>query len=88
MLGMRLRAHSRERAQTQWGRVIRGEPDTTPDGTLIYRWPGSFMRIAVEIDPGHDEGPICIEYASRRPVALPEGPHPVLGAVFRKRPIS
>lgn len=88
MLGLRLRAHSPERAQTQWGQVIRGEPDATPDGTLVYRWPGSFMRIAVEIDPGRDEGPICIEYASRRPVAVPEGPHPILGAVFRKRPIS
>jgi len=85
MLGLRLRAHSRERAQTQWGRVIRGEPAATPDGTLVYRWPGSFMRIAVEIDPEGEEGPLGIEYTSDRSVGMPDGPHPVLGAVFQRR---
>ena len=53
-------------------------------GALIYRWPGSPMRIAVEIDPGRDEGSLAIELASEREIALPEGPHPALGAVFTR----
>jgi hypothetical protein len=44
------------------------------------------MRIAVQIDRERDEGPLCIEYSSRRPVALPDGAHPVLGAVFSRLP--
>jgi len=83
MLGLRLRAGSRERAHTQWGLILDGDGEDAPDGTLVYRWPGSFLRITVEIAPGAAEGPICIEYESARRVALPEGPHPVLGAVFR-----
>jgi len=85
MLGLRMRARSAERAQRQWGAIVHGEPDAADDGTLAYRWPDSFMRICVEIDPEGEEGPLCIEYATPRPVALPDGPHPVLGAVFRRR---
>ena len=45
------------------------------------------MYIAVEIDPAREEGPLWIEYATRRAVALAEDqPHPVLGAAFRRRP--
>ena len=85
MLGLRLRARFAERAQTQWGAIVHGERDTPGDGTLVYRWPGSFMRITVEIDPEGEEGPIGIEYTSDRPVGMPDGPHPVLGAVFERR---
>ena len=42
------------------------------------------MRLAVEIDPVQNEGPIAIELASPRTLTLPEGPHPVLGAVFEE----
>ncbi len=88
MLGLRLRAHSREREHAQWGVILEGERADTPDGALVYRWPGSFLRIAVEIDPGGEQGPIAIEYSSWRAVVFPEGPHPVLGAAFRRRPIN
>jgi methylmalonyl-CoA/ethylmalonyl-CoA epimerase len=84
VLGLRTRARSGERAHTQWGAVVRGEPAAAASGAVVYRWPGSAMRIVVEIDPGADEGPLAIEYTSRQPVALPEGRHPVLGAVFRR----
>lgn len=86
VIGLRLSARSAERAHAQWGAVVGGERADERDGTLVYRWPGSPMRIAVEIDPERDEGPLCIEYSSRRPVGLPDGAHPVLGAVFRRRP--
>jgi methylmalonyl-CoA/ethylmalonyl-CoA epimerase len=85
VLGLRLSARSRADAHTQWGTVVRGERADSDAGALVYRWPGSFMRIAVEIDPRRDEGPLCIEYASRHPVALPDGAHPILGATFKRR---
>jgi hypothetical protein len=39
----------------------------------------------VEVSPRGDEGPLAIEIASARRVALPQGPHPVLGAAFTLR---
>ena len=84
LLGLRMRAQSRERAVTQWGTVLQGTMADGPRGSLVFRWPGSFMRLAVEIDPVQKEGPIAIELASPRTLTLPEGPHPVLGAVFKE----
>jgi len=86
VIGLRLSVRAAERAHAQWGAVVRGEIGPDDDGMLVYRWPGSSMRIAVEIDPNRDEGPICIEYTSPRPVVLADGAHPVLGAVFRRLP--
>jgi len=74
VLGLRLRAHSRERARTQWAAVLQGEGSAGEDGGLVYRWPGSPMRIAVEIDPGAEEGPIGIEVSSERTITLPGRP--------------
>ena len=43
--------------------------------------------IAAAVDAAREEGPLWIEYSSRRPVSLPDhDPHPVLGAVFKRRP--
>jgi methylmalonyl-CoA/ethylmalonyl-CoA epimerase len=86
VIGLRLSARSAERAHAQWGEVVRGERADDRDGALVYRWPRSSMRTAIEIDPHRDEGPLCIEYASGRAVALPDGGHPVLGAAFRRLP--
>src|SRR5688572_14407901 len=76
IVGLRLRAHSRERARRQWERVLEAHASAGPHGELIYRWPDSPMRLAVEIDPARDEGPVAIELASVRAIALPAGPHP------------
>ncbi|HZO38178.1 MAG TPA: VOC family protein [Methylomirabilota bacterium] len=86
VLGLRLSARSRERAHTQWGTVVQGQLVNGSGGTLVYRWPGSFLRITVEVDENREEGPLCIEYSSRQPVPLSDGRHPVLGAVFKRRP--
>jgi methylmalonyl-CoA/ethylmalonyl-CoA epimerase len=82
ILGLRMRVRSAERADTQWSRILHGAREAT-DGALVYRWPGSPMRIAVDVEPDADEGPVAIEYASERPVELPATPHPILGATFR-----
>jgi glyoxalase/bleomycin resistance protein/dioxygenase superfamily protein len=71
VVGLRTRARSAERARTQWERVLLGEP---ADGGLVYRWVGSPMRIAVEIDPDAEEGAMGIEIQSHRPVSLPGRP--------------
>ena len=84
IVGLRLRAHARDRSQTQWASVLQGESGESADGRLIYRWPGSPMRIAVEIDRSRDEGPVAIEIAGHRTVSLPADPHPVLGAIFTR----
>jgi methylmalonyl-CoA/ethylmalonyl-CoA epimerase len=86
VLGLRLSARSRERARTQWEAVVQGVRAERRDGALVYRWPGSFMYVAIDIDPARDEGPLWIEYTSRRAVPLVDGPHPVLGAAFKQQP--
>jgi methylmalonyl-CoA/ethylmalonyl-CoA epimerase len=72
----------RTRARAQWRDLLGGEVAEGAGGQLTCRWPGSPLRLSVEIDPAADEGPVAIEIASDRPLALPDGPHPVLGAVF------
>ncbi len=84
VLGLRMRCQSRERAITQWSTVLQGTMMNGPQGSLVFRWPGSFMRLAVEIDPVQNEGPIAIELTSPRRLALPAGPHPLLGTVFEE----
>jgi methylmalonyl-CoA/ethylmalonyl-CoA epimerase len=82
VLGIRMRCQSRERAITQWSGVLQGEMADGPRGDLVFRWPGSPMRLAVDIDPVQTEAPIAIEIRSARRLGLPAGPHPALGAVF------
>ena len=84
LLGLRMRCQSRERAITQWGTVLQGKMADGPRGSLLFTWPGSFMRLAVEVDPVQDEGPIAIELVASRRIPLSKGPHPLLGAVFKE----
>jgi len=82
VLGLRMRCQSRERALTQWRTVLDGRMAEGPRGSLVFTWPGSSMRLVVEIDSVQNEGPIAIELASPRRLKLPAGPHPVFGALF------
>jgi methylmalonyl-CoA/ethylmalonyl-CoA epimerase len=81
LLGLRMRARSRDRAEAQWERVLMGECTDATRNALIYRWPGSPLRIVVELDDTAEEGPLVIEYASDRE-ALPPTPASGLGTVF------
>jgi methylmalonyl-CoA/ethylmalonyl-CoA epimerase len=83
IVGLRLRVRSAARADTQWARALQGQR-TEADGVLIYRWPASPMRLAVEIAPDAEEGPIAVEYAGvpasdPAPTAVP-----ALGVEFRR----
>ena len=84
-MGLRLSVRSRERARRQWESVCLGRCAEGAGGELVFRSAGSPMRLAVEIDPAREEGPLCIEIASGRQLALPAGPRPLLGAVLAKR---
>lgn len=69
ILGLRMRTHSRERALTQWRDILQAEVDEGLAGGLTFRWPGSPMRILVDVDPSAAEGPLAIELASERGLA-------------------
>lgn len=71
IVGLRMRAASRERADAQWVGVLGGAAEERDDATVVYRWGASPLRIAVEIAPAADEGPLVIEYASERAVVAP-----------------
>ena len=82
LLGLRLRAHSAERAQRQWATLLGGH-SSAEGGAQIFRWAGSPLRIAVDIDDAGDEGPIALEIAPpARPVSGLGAPAPELGTVF------
>lgn len=83
IVGLRLRARTAERADTQWARVLEGER-SEEGGARIYRWPESPMRLVVEVAPDAEEGPLAVEYAAARAVPLAETPVPALGTVFRR----
>jgi methylmalonyl-CoA/ethylmalonyl-CoA epimerase len=85
VLGLRLRARDADRALAQWEGIVDGAVTKGPEGERVFAWPGSPMRLFVEVDPAGDEGPVAIEVASSRALALPAGPHPVLGAAFAQR---
>jgi methylmalonyl-CoA/ethylmalonyl-CoA epimerase len=84
IVGLRTRAQSADRAQRQWGELLHGTA-SREDGLLVYRWPDSPLRIAVEVDPDGAEGPRHIDVVSPRPVAPLDTPNTVLGTVFVPR---
>jgi len=81
VVGLRVSATSEKQARRLWETVLGGACETGPED-LCFRWPDAPLRIAVHVDPAAPEGPLAIEIAAPLPCALPEGPHPVLGASF------
>lgn len=79
--GLRMRTADRDAALRQWGELLGGELDERP-GELLFRWPGSSMRVAVTIEDGAPSEPAAIEVRAERSLALHPGPHPKLGARF------
>lgn len=81
VVGLRMRAQSRELALRQWSQVAGGSVADTAD-LLVFTWPGSHLRLAVEIDPSTPAGPIGVELADVDPELVPKGAHAVLGGGF------
>jgi methylmalonyl-CoA/ethylmalonyl-CoA epimerase len=78
-LGLRLSALSAERARLQWETTLGGEA-SEEDGVLVFRWPDSPLRIAVDVVPDTPPGPTSLEFA--RPAASAEATA-VLGIPLR-----
>jgi methylmalonyl-CoA/ethylmalonyl-CoA epimerase len=78
LLGLRLSSRSEERARRQWETLLGGHAKAS-DGRLVFRWPESPLRVAVHVQPDAPEGPLALEVAAPRRLALPEGPYPALG---------
>ena len=85
ILGLRLRAHTATRALTQWRDLLDAQAEATKAGGLVFRWPDSPMRLAVDVDPTGVEGPIALELASDRTVAGLDGAGARLGIRLAQR---
>ena len=83
VLGLRTRARSVERARLQWERALGGVLARATEDELVFRWPGSPMRIVAEIVGDSEEGPVAIDIGPGRDVGLPAGPVEPLGTAFR-----
>lgn len=85
VLGLRLRVHAAERAGAQWHEILGGEVADGEAGGLRFGWPGSPMRIAVDVDPVGPEGPLAIEVASARTLVPPAADPHGLARLFVRR---
>lgn len=81
LVALRMRVGAEERARRQWSELLGGACEAR-GRELRFRWPDSPVAIAVDVEPGAADRSEAIEIAGRRPVALPSGPHPLLGARF------
>ena len=79
--GVRMIASRRDRALVQWGEILAAQVEERSD-ELVFRWNGRSMRVAVTLDASAEDRCQAIELRTSRPLTLPEGPHPVLGARF------
>ena len=81
VVGLRMRTSNHEAALRQWGRLLNGESTEVSEG-LVFRWPGSSMRVAVTVSKGAADESMAIEVSTDRRLRLPPGRHPDLGARF------
>jgi methylmalonyl-CoA/ethylmalonyl-CoA epimerase len=82
LLGLRLRMRSHAQARRQWGALLEGEVVEDAEGELTCRWPGSPLRLVVEIDAARPEGPVCIEIADAGRLARLDGQATLPGVAF------
>ena len=81
IVGLRLSTTAPERAKKQWGGVLQGTC-TEADGTLVFRWPDSPMRITVDVDSAAPERPLAIEVSAEPDLGLPPEAYAALGTRF------
>lgn len=85
LVGLRLAAASAADARRQWEETL-GGACTEREHDLVFRWPDSPLAVLVVPSPRARPGPLWLEVAAPRPLALPEGPEPVLGTSFVQVP--
>ena len=78
ILGLRTSTRAAEQADTLWRVVLAGRRRGA-----TYRWPGSPLRIVVDVNPAADEGPLAIDYTATRIVRWPGGEPVALGTRFQ-----
>jgi methylmalonyl-CoA/ethylmalonyl-CoA epimerase len=81
LVGLRMVTRDADRARTQWETLLGAECEARDD-TLVFRWPGSPMRISVEVDASRPEGPIGVEVARAAEANPAVGAHPLLGTAI------
>jgi methylmalonyl-CoA/ethylmalonyl-CoA epimerase len=80
LTGLRAAAPSSAAARKLWEEVLLGDCRERT-GALLFRWPGSPMRIAVSIDPALPVGPLALEVETEREIPLLDrAPSPSFGA--------
>ena len=84
LVGLRFTAPDVECGRRLWGDLLCGHLRSNGQ-EVTYEWPGSPLRIAIEIDSAQSQSPIGIEIATES-VAVPPNllnePDPALGARF------
>jgi methylmalonyl-CoA/ethylmalonyl-CoA epimerase len=82
IVALRISARDAAAARRQWCDVLGGSerPGADPGADLVFRWPGSPITVVAEVAPGREDGPLQLELSCPRPLGLPDGPHPALGA--------
>ena len=70
VIGLRLRARSAAAARKQWAELL-GARLREHGGLLVFDWPGSPLRISVEVSDAAEQGPVGIE------IVPPAGSSPV-----------
>jgi methylmalonyl-CoA/ethylmalonyl-CoA epimerase len=63
VIGLRLRARSATAARRQWAELL-GARVQEAGALLIFTWPGSPLRISVEVADTDAEGPVAIEIST------------------------
>jgi methylmalonyl-CoA/ethylmalonyl-CoA epimerase len=84
VIGPRLVAPSASAARRQWGELLGGSESRSGEA-LVFSWPDSPLRIAVDIESGAAPGPRWIELSAPRALALPAREVPRLGTRFVQR---
>jgi len=81
LVGLRMAARKPASARALWEKLLKARCREQGD-LLLFHWPESPLRIAVQIEPDAPEGAVAVEVSASHPIEIPETPDPVLGVRF------
>jgi len=82
LLGLRMKVRSKPRAQSLFGDLLGGEAAVLGMRT-VYTWPDSPLRISIEVDAEHSEGPVAIEVSASSRGRLRKAGVTAMGSKFQ-----